>query len=116
MESEPVGSVGQPRYLNGAVVGTWSGSAEALLAILMDIEAAHGRRRPWPGAPRTLDLDLILFGDQIIERADLAVPHPRFRAREFVLLPLSRIAPDMRDPCSGLTVVELYRNLKELNP
>lgn len=115
-ESDAVGDTAQPRYLNGAAVGRWPGTAEDLLATLLDIEARHGRRRPWPGAARTLDLDLILFGDQIIDRQDLAVPHPRFRERAFVLLPLSRIAPDMRDPCSGLTVAQLYQNLKERHP
>lgn len=113
IESEAVGDTTQPPYLNGAAVGQWSGSPEDLLAVLLKIEARHGRQRPWPGAPRTLDLDLILFGDRIIDRQELAVPHPRFRDRAFVLLPLSRIAPEMRDPCSGLTVAELHQNLTE---
>lgn len=116
LDTAPVGVSGQPRYLNGAVVGTWPGSADALLAILLAIEARNGRQRPSPGASRTLDLDLILFGDRIVDRAGLVVPHPRFRERDFVLRPLMCIAPDMRDPCSGLTVAELYRQLKERTP
>ena len=73
----------------------------------MAIEAERGRERPFPGAARTLDLDLILFGDQIIDEPGLIVPHPRFRERRFVLEPLAEIAPEMVDPVTGQTVEEL---------
>jgi 2-amino-4-hydroxy-6-hydroxymethyldihydropteridine diphosphokinase len=63
-------------------------------------------------APRTLDLDLILYGSRIIDEPGLTVPHPRFRARRFVLAPLAEIAPEWRDPISGLTVAELLGGLK----
>jgi 2-amino-4-hydroxy-6-hydroxymethyldihydropteridine diphosphokinase len=62
-------------------------------------------------APRTLDLDLILYGDATIDEDGLTVPHPRFRERAFVLRPLVEIAPDMIDPVTGLTVVQLYATL-----
>jgi 2-amino-4-hydroxy-6-hydroxymethyldihydropteridine diphosphokinase len=110
-ETAPVGVPLQPDFLNGAVVGTTTLSAEALLARLLDIEAERGRTRPVPGAPRTLDLDLILHGDAVIDVPGLTMPHPRFRERAFVLEPLADIAPWMRDPVSGRTVAELWEAL-----
>jgi 2-amino-4-hydroxy-6-hydroxymethyldihydropteridine diphosphokinase len=68
--------------------------------------------RPYPMAPRTLDLDLILYGDEIITDSDLRVPHPQFRRREFVLRPLAEIAPEMLDPVSGKTVGALAEDLR----
>ena len=65
---------------------------------LRAIERQAGRTRPYPGAPRTLDLDLILAGDEVVEEGDLQVPHPRFRDRLFVLDPLAEVAPDLVDP------------------
>ncbi|MCM3881889.1 MAG: 2-amino-4-hydroxy-6-hydroxymethyldihydropteridine diphosphokinase [Vicinamibacterales bacterium] len=94
-------------YLNAAVVGLTSLSARDLLDRLLEIEEERGRRRPYPQAPRTLDLDLILYGDSVIAESDFTIPHPRFREREFVLTPLSQIAPDMRDPVTGRTLLEL---------
>jgi 2-amino-4-hydroxy-6-hydroxymethyldihydropteridine diphosphokinase len=78
-----------------------------LLERLLEIEEERGRSRPYPTAPRTLDLDLILYGDQIIDEEGLSVPHPRFRQREFVLRPLAEIAPQMIDPVTGVTVREI---------
>lgn len=98
---------GQPMYLNAAAVGTTVLSARELLERLLEIERERGRERPYPMAARTLDLDLILYGETIIEEPGLTLPHPRFRAREFVLGPLASIAPDMLDPVSGLTVRQL---------
>jgi len=113
IETDPVGEGldDQPLYLNAALVGETSLGARALLDALRQIETDHGRTRPFPGAARTLDLDLILFGDQTVIEPGLEVPHPRFRERFFVLGPLAEIAPDMRDPLSGLKVVELLREL-----
>ena len=102
-----VGTEVQEPVLNGAAVGTSSLSARSLLERLHAIEHDFGRTRPYGGAPRTLDLDLILYGDAVIDEPGLVVPHPRFRERRFVLEPLAEIAPDWIDPVTGRTMAEL---------
>ena len=113
IETEPEGEglQDQPLYLNGVAVGETTLAPREILAALLAIEEAYGRERPFPGAARTLDLDLILAGDAQEDSYGLQVPHPRFRERFFVLGPLSEIAPDMVDPVTGLRVWELLRNL-----
>jgi 2-amino-4-hydroxy-6-hydroxymethyldihydropteridine diphosphokinase len=110
-DTAPVGVGEQPRFLNAAAIGTTVLPARALLGTLLDIEATLGRTRPHPGAARTVDLDLILYGDHVIEERDLVVPHPRFRERGFVLEPLAEIAPDWVDPVTGQTIRELMSRL-----
>ena len=102
----------QPAYLNAALVGHTTLQARLLLDLLQDIERREGRSRPYQDAPRTLDLDLILYGDAIIDDPGLVLPHPRFRQRRFVLEPLAEIAADWRDPVSGRRVEELLRLLE----
>ena len=108
-ETAYVGSEPQPPVLNGAVVGETTVPAHRLLERLLEIEREHGRTRPYGGAPRTLDLDLILYGESTIDEPGLVVPHPRFRERRFVLEPLAEIAPGWRDPVTGKTMKELLR-------
>ncbi len=97
----------QPRFLNAAAVGRTSLTPRALLETLLRVERDFGRERPCPGAARTLDLDLILYGDRVIEEVGLSVPHPRFRERRFVLAPLAEVAPDWIDPVTGRSIRDL---------
>ena len=112
-DTMPVGVSGpQAMFLNAAAVGETTLTARELLDALQAIEQARGRERPYANAPRTLDLDLILMGDVVLEAPGLSVPHPRFRERRFVLEPLAAVAPDLRDPVSGKTVGELLTQVR----
>ncbi len=101
-----------PRFLNGALTARTTLGPEALVERLLAIERDAGRTRPFPHAPRTLDVDLILYGDLVIDEPGLRVPHPRFRQRRFVLEPLAEIAADWLDPETGKTVGELLALLR----
>jgi 2-amino-4-hydroxy-6-hydroxymethyldihydropteridine diphosphokinase len=110
-ETAPVGVGPQPAFLNAAATGETALSAREVLDLLLSTEQTFGRVRPYAGAPRTLDLDLILYGDDVIDQPGLIVPHPRFRERRFVLEPLSEVAAGWKDPVTGRTVEELLRRL-----
>ena len=111
IETAPEGVGDQPFFLNGAAVG-WSAAApKKLLDVLQVVERERGRERPFVGAPRTLDLDLILVGDLVVNTPQVVVPHPRFRTRRFVLEPLVELEPDLVDPVTGRTVQELLTQL-----
>jgi 2-amino-4-hydroxy-6-hydroxymethyldihydropteridine diphosphokinase len=97
----PVGYAGQPDFIN-AVAAIETGLApRALLEALLDIERRHGRVRTIPNGPRTLDLDLLLHGDQRIDEPGLTLPHPRMHERAFVMVPLAEIAPELVIPGRG---------------
>jgi 2-amino-4-hydroxy-6-hydroxymethyldihydropteridine diphosphokinase len=115
IDTEPVDVPdAQPRYLNAVVAGETSLSAEDVLTRLLAIERERGRERPSVRAARTLDLDLILYGDLVASTPELEIPHPRFRERAFVLGPLAEIAPEMVDPVTGRTIADLAREQKPL--
>jgi 2-amino-4-hydroxy-6-hydroxymethyldihydropteridine diphosphokinase len=109
-ETEPVGvAERQPAFLNMvAELGTPLPSPEELLARLLKIEHARGRRRERPRAPRTLDLDLLLYGDERRATELLTLPHPRLHLRRFVLAPLVELAAAARHPVNGQTYAELF--------
>jgi len=96
-----------PPFLNGVVRGVWGGTAVELMATLSGIEDGMGRMRSTRNAPRTMDLDLIDFGGQVLDLPGLTLPHPRAADRLFVMGPLAEIDPDWRDPASGRAVAEL---------
>ena len=96
----PIESSGDD-YINAVAAVETELDAHALLGALMAIEQAHGRERPYRNAPRTLDLDLLLYGDAVIDTPTLIVPHPRMHERAFVLAPLLEIAPDANIPGRG---------------
>jgi len=95
-ETAPVGGPPQPDFINAVVELKTSLSPEALLDLLQMIEQQQGRVRTVKNGPRTLDLDLLLFGQVVMQTERLTLPHPRYHEREFVLKPLQEIAPDMK--------------------
>ena len=108
VDTEPVGVPDvQPPYLNAALVGTTALGPDALLTLLLHLEAERGRQRRGHLAARTLDLDLILYGAAVINRPGLVVPHPRFRERLFVLQPLAEVGTDLVDPVTGQSIAAL---------
>jgi 2-amino-4-hydroxy-6-hydroxymethyldihydropteridine diphosphokinase len=105
--SEPLGHADQPEFVNAVAQVETGLSAERLLAELQAIEARHGRSRSFPNAPRTLDLDLLLFGKAVINEPELTIPHPRMHQRAFVLKPLLEIAPEIAIPGIGPAAARL---------
>jgi 2-amino-4-hydroxy-6-hydroxymethyldihydropteridine diphosphokinase len=102
-DTDPVGLEDQPTFLNGVAMIATTASARELLDYLLDLELRLGRDRTsaLPGGPRTIDLDLLLYGDEIIDEPGLRVPHPRLHERKFVLEPLAELAPSLEIPGHG---------------
>ena len=97
----PVGYAEQPEFVNACALVETALAPRALLDRLLAIEHAHGRVRTIPNGPRTLDLDIILYGDRVIDEPGLTIPHPRAREREFVLRPMRDVWPDAVIPATG---------------
>ncbi len=113
IETEPYGNVEQDDFLNGAIYLKTLYSPEELLRRIHEIEAAGKRERKIHWGPRTIDLDILLFGNEIVENEDLIIPHREMHLRQFVLEPLQEIAPWVRHPVFGLTVREMFQRIKE---
>jgi 2-amino-4-hydroxy-6-hydroxymethyldihydropteridine diphosphokinase len=111
IETEPEGEQLERRFLNGAVQCSSRYAPGSLLNVLEDIERDLGRAEKGTGGPRCIDLDVLFFGDRVIDRPDLKIPHPRAHKRTFVLEPMVEIAPDFVHPVLGETMKELLSSL-----
>jgi 2-amino-4-hydroxy-6-hydroxymethyldihydropteridine diphosphokinase len=106
-ETEPVGYVDQPWFLNMVVEAETSATPDDLLAACLAIERSAGRVRSFRNAPRTLDLDILLFDGLVVEKPGLTIPHPRMSGRRFVLEPLAELAPNLEHPVLKQTIRSL---------
>jgi 2-amino-4-hydroxy-6-hydroxymethyldihydropteridine diphosphokinase len=112
-ETQPVGVPDQPWFLNCVAALETAKTPRELLKAALDIEAGMGRLRFRDKGPRKIDIDLLLFGDQILNEPDLKIPHPAMRERRFVLEPLAEIDPGVRHPVLNKTASELLAALGE---
>ncbi|MDO9513374.1 MAG: 2-amino-4-hydroxy-6-hydroxymethyldihydropteridine diphosphokinase [Elusimicrobiota bacterium] len=110
--TDPMDMKYQPDFINLVVAGKTSISPDTLLKKVKSVEKKYGRARSIKYGPRTLDIDIILFGSEIVKRDDLVIPHPEFRRRLFVIEPLAEIAPEMKDPVDGKEVREILKEAR----
>lgn len=112
-ETEPVGFRDQPWFLNIVCTGVTRLSPRGVLELAMTVEAELGRTRGLKYGPRTIDVDLLAYGERVVEWPDLHVPHPRMSERRFVLEPLVEVAPDWRHPVDGRSARDLLEDLDD---
>lgn len=104
------GGADQPPYLNAVVSGNGAMTPAHALSLAREMEDEEGRERPYPGAPRSLDVDVLFVGDAVVDTPELRLPHPRWRCRDFVVVPLLDVEPDLKDPETGSVVREIARS------
>ena len=110
-DTEPLGNVNQPRFLNMVCQIQTRLTAKELFTLTQGIEIRLGRAPGKLNAPRPIDIDILFYGDQIIETPELVIPHPRLTERAFVLIPLAEIAPDLVHPLKDKTIKQLFQEL-----
>jgi 2-amino-4-hydroxy-6-hydroxymethyldihydropteridine diphosphokinase len=115
-ETAPAYVAGQPPFLNAALVGETRLEPLFLLRAVKDLENDLGRQPTFHYGPRAIDIDIIFYGNEVVNVPELMIPHPRLAEREFVLRPLNDIAPDWRHPQSGLTVREMIAAVEGTSP
>jgi 2-amino-4-hydroxy-6-hydroxymethyldihydropteridine diphosphokinase len=110
-KTKAVGYTDQADFLNTAISGQTSLGSEELLSSIKEIEWQLGRVERFRWGPREIDIDIIFYGNQVLESENLALPHPAFRDRDFVLRPLADLSPDLIDPVTGQTISQLLAGL-----
>ena len=111
-ETEPVGYNEQPFFLNMACHIATDLDPYELLRLVKKVEEEMGRVPDFPNSPRLIDIDILFYGDRVVETADLIIPHPRLHERAFVLIPLSELTPQMLHPIQGKSTTELAAKVK----